>query len=150
MAEMLASVVHRCALHRLREPRGHGQVQRGQVGGNIRLAERFGKVSEMLEEPGAFGPRHQLLEHFGRETGAQEVHEPAASVDRRDDALAAAGQRPRAIDDLLEHRVQIEARADAQHRTAQPGEAVLERPVLAPQLFDVGHASYLRKMVESA
>ena len=139
VAEVFPSVVHRRALHRLREPRSHGQVQRGQVAGHIRLAERFGKVPEMLEEPGAFGPHHQLLEHFGRETGAQEVHEPAVSVDRRDDALAAAGQRPRAVDCLPEHRVQIEARTDAQHRAAQPGEAVPERPVLTPQFFDMAH-----------
>ena len=108
-----------------------------QVAGEIGQLERLPDVAQVLEEPRPVGPCHQRADLLGGHARGPEVHQPAAGVDRRNHALVGAGQRTSAVDHLLEHRVQIQARVDAQHRADQPREAVPQRPVLPPQVAQV-------------
>ena len=87
----------------------------------------------MFEEPRPVGPVRQLLVLGRREAGADEVLELPRVVEGRDHAIPRAGQRPGAVDDLVQDGVDIEARADAQDRRAQPGDALPKRLVLSPQ-----------------
>ena len=117
-------VVHRGPLHRLRAPGVRGEAKRAEVVVNVRHPERGGKVAEVPEEPFAVGPLVHLPALLGRKPGGDEVLDPAPTVDRRDHAGAGTGEGPRAIDHLFEHGGQVEARADAQDRRAQPRRAV--------------------------
>ena len=133
---LLAPAAHRSALQRVSRgrPRWRRKAARLQIAGEIGQSEPLLDVDQMLEEPRPLGPRQQHTDLLGGQPGGQEVPDPALPVDRRDLALSGAGRRTSALDHLLEHRVQVQARVDAQHRAAQPREAVPKSSVLPPQL----------------
>ena len=126
-AEMFAPVAHRGPLHRLRAPGVRGHAERAEVVLHVRHPERGGKVAEVPEEPFAVGPLVHLPALRGRKAGGDEVPGPSPPVDRRDHAGPGAGESPGALDHLLEHGGQVEARADAQDRRAQPRDALIGR-----------------------
>ena len=87
----------------------------------------------MLEEPRALGPFHDgPVLRLGDARG-DEVLWRARLVDGGDGAEARAGQRLRALDDLAEHRLKVEARADPEARRAERRDAIAQRLVFFPQ-----------------
>ena len=130
VAEALAPVVHRRALHRRHVPGIGREAERAQVGGKIGDAKRGRQARQVLEELRAVAPLHQGALPLGRDAGEDEVPGPAPLADRRDHALAAAGQRAGALDGLLERRRDVGALADPEDRRAQAGGAVpRQRPL---------------------
>ena len=129
--EVLAPVVHRRPLQRLRPPRIRGEAERAEVAGEIGHPERRRKVAQVLEEPWSVGPLQHHPPLFGRKPGGDEILHLPPLVNRRDHAGAGAGQRARALHHLLEHGGQVEALADAENRRAQPRDAVIGRAARA-------------------
>ena len=70
---------------------------------------------------------------FGRDAGGDEVAGLSALVDGRDAAVSGPGQGARALDDLVQDGVEVEAGADTEDGGAEPGDAVSQRLVLSPQ-----------------
>ena len=103
----------------------------------------------MLKQGAAAGPGEQLLLFLGREAGEDEVPGRARLVDGDDDPVAGAGQPAGAVDDLGEHGVEVERRADAQDGRAQRGDALAQRLVLPPQAAGIGQGSLLAERHES-
>ena len=124
VADMRASIEHR----RSEIARAHDEVrriaERADVARQVRQPERLPKAAQMLEQPQPVGPPvHHVPFLFRRDPRGNEVVRRSRFVDGRDAAIARAGQRTGAVDGLLQHRAQIEARADAQYRRIQVGEA---------------------------
>ena len=61
----------------------------------------------MLEEPRPVRPGRELLVLVGREAGRDELLDAPRVVDRRDHAVAGAGQRAGAVDHLLQDGVEV-------------------------------------------
>ena len=116
--QMLAPVVHRGPLQRPCAPWVRREPERAKVAGEVRHPEGRRQVPEVLEEPRSVRPLDHLLPVRGWKAGGDEVPDPSPLVDRRDHAVARAGQRAGARDGLLEHRAQVEALADPQDRRA--------------------------------
>ena len=133
VADRHAPMPHRRSLEGLRPHQVRGKAELPDVAGQVAESQRSGKVPEVFEEPRPVGPVGQLLVLGGSEAGADEVLGLPRVVDGRDHAVAGAGQRAGAVDDLLQDGVDVEARADAQDRRAQPGDALPQRLVLSPQ-----------------
>ena len=115
--------------------RSGGEAERAHVVVQVSQAQRAGQVPQVLEEARPVGPGCQLLVLLRREAGGDEVLHRACVVDGHDDAVAGAGERTGAVDDLLQHRSHVEARADAQDGRAECGIALLERLDLARLLI---------------
>ena len=108
--------------------RGDGdRAERCEIALHVRHPERRGKVAQVREQRQPVAPLEHLAALLLGKAGGDEVLDPPLPVDRRDHAGAGAGQRPRAVDHLLQHGPQVEARADAQDRRAQPRGAVPAR-----------------------
>ena len=137
--EVLAPVVHRRPLQRLRPPRIRGEAERAEVAGEIGHPERRRKVAQVLEEPWSVGPLQHHPPLFGRKPGGDEILHLPPLVNRRDHAVAGAGQRARALHHLLEHGGQLKALADAENRRAQPGDAVVAVTVRGPASIRIVH-----------
>ena len=75
----------------------------------------------------------------GREARGDEVLGDAGLVDGGDGAVARAGERPGAHDDLIQYGLEVEARADAQARRAERGDAGAQRRVLGRRPVAIGH-----------
>ena len=130
---MLVVVTHRRAHQRVRPHQVRGEAERTDIVAQARQPQGGLEVAKVLEQPRPVRPVGHLLLFGLREAGGDELlHVPGAVVGR-DDAVAGVGQRAGAVDDLLQHRVEVEARADAQDSVAQPGDALLERLDLSPQ-----------------
>ena len=63
----------------------------------------------------------------------------AGLVDGGDGAVARAGERPGALDHFVQHRLKVEARADAQARRAERGDAGAQRRGLVRRRLVIGH-----------
>ena len=87
----------------------------------------------MFEQVGAVGPFEQAAAHLVGDARGDEVLGRAGLVDGGDRGVARIGERAGAVDDLLEHGREVEARADAQAGLAKRGEAGAQRFVLAPE-----------------
>ena len=85
-----------------------------------------------LEELVPVRPVRHVPALVRRQAGGDELLDRAAFVDSRDHAVAGAGQRAGAVDDLVQDGVEVEARADAQDRHAEPLDALAQRRVLLP------------------
>ena len=99
------------------------------------------------------GPSGQLASWFfflRREAGSDELLDPPGFVDGGDQAVSGAGQGAAAIDHFLKHGVEIEADADTQDGSAQPGDALLESLDLTPQLIGSIHFSTLDSLEDFA
>ena len=101
-----------------------GKAQRPGVAVEVPQSQRFGNPAEALEELQPFGQLHKSLALFRSQPGGDEVLYPPRLVQQGDDAVAGAGQRAGAVQDPLQHRVEVEALVDAQAGLAQPGQPV--------------------------
>ena len=142
-AEMHASMAHRRGLQGLRRHQVRGKAERPEVAGQVSQPHRSRNVPEVLEEPRPIGPVLQLLPLFRGEARGDVLQRLPRVVDGRDRPVAGAGQCPGALDDLVQDGADVEARADAQDRPAQPGHAVAKRLVLSPQLVGALRGGHL-------
>ena len=139
VADMDAAMAHRRALEGLRRQQVGGETERLHIGRNVGDPERSLEVAEILEEPRALGPLHDgPVLRLGDARG-DEVLWRARLVDGGDGAEARAGQRPGALDDLAEHGLEVEARADPQARRAERRDALAQRRDLAAQFVRSAH-----------
>ena len=135
VADMHAAMAHRRALEGpLPRYEVRGEAERAHIGGHVRQPERAREVAEELEQPRPVGPLLHPPVLLVGEPGGDEVPGLARLVDGGDGAVARAGERAGALDDLLQHRVEVEARADAQAGRAQGGDALAQRFVLAGEV----------------
>ena len=124
VADMDAPMAHRRALEGLRRQQVGREAERLHIGRNVGDPERSLEIAEILEEPRALGPLHDgPVLRLGDARG-DEVPWRALLVDGGDGAEARAGQRLRALDDLAEHRLEVEASADPQARRAERRDAL--------------------------
>ena len=122
VADMHAAMVHRGALEGLHRQQVPGQADGAHEGGEVR-EPWVRQVTQVLEQLRAAGPcRHGLVFLVG-DPGSDEVLGRTRLINCDDRAVAGAGQRLGALHDLAEHGVEVEARADAQQRLGQTGEA---------------------------
>ena len=101
-----------------------GKAQRPGVAVEVPQSQRFGNPAEVLEELQPFGQLHKSLALFRSQPGGDEVLYPPRLIQQGDDAVAGPGQRAGAVQDPLEHRVEVEALVDAQAGLAEPGQPV--------------------------
>ena len=116
---MRAAVAHRRALEGLRAYQLAGKAERTDKGGQVREPQRPVQVAEVFEQPRPVGPHRELAVLFRREARADEVLHLSRLVDGGDHAVAGAGERAGAVNDLLQDRGQVETRVDAQERGAE-------------------------------
>ena len=129
VADMDAAMAHRRALEGLGRQQVGGEAERLHIGRNVGDPERSLEIAEIREEPRAVGPLHDgPVLRLGDARG-DEVLWRARLVDGGDGAEARAGQRLRALDDLAEHRLKVEARADPEARRAERRDAIAQRLV---------------------
>ena len=138
---MDAEVAHRRALEGLRGQTVVGrEAERADIGRHVGDAQRSRQVAEELEEPRPVGPFHDVPVLVRGEARGDEVLGGAGLVDGGDGAVARAGERPGALDDFVQHRLKVEARADAQARRAERGDAGAQRFVFGRRWRALGHA----------
>ena len=100
--------------------------------GNAQQFSVAGKVPDSLwslnaAERHLFGRlSHKLPTLIGGQAGGQKVLHLLCIVKGGDYAVAGVGQRPGAVEDLLQYRVGVEALVDAEAGLAQLGEAVAQ------------------------
>ena len=102
------------------------QPLRPEIGGHIRDPQRFFEPTEVLEEPqtpGKLGEQPVLL---GSHARGDESLKPTRPVDDADTAEACAGQFTSAVDDDLQHAVELQALVDAQAGLAQPPQPLVK------------------------
>ena len=87
----------------------------------------------MRKEARPVGPGLERPVLVRRQAGGGEVAGPAVRIDGGDGAAVRAGERAGGVDPLLEHGVEVEARADAQDRRAERGR--MPASVLPPCRF---------------
>ena len=75
---------------------------------------RLPQVPEVREQPRSVGPRGEFRVLVGGQAGGNEVVRPPGVVDGRYRAVAGAGKRAGAVDDLPQDGLEVEAGADAQ------------------------------------
>ena len=127
VADMDAAMAHRRALEGLRRQQVGGEAERLHIGRNVGDPERSLEIAEILEEPRALGPLHDGPVLRLADARGDEVLWRARLVDGGDGAEPRAGQRLRALDDLAEHRLEVEARTDPQARRAERRDALAQR-----------------------
>ena len=144
VADMHAAMAHRRALEGpLPRYEVRGEAERAHIGGHVRQPERAREVAEELEQPRPVGPLLHPPVLLVGEPGGDEVPGQPRLVDGGDGAVARVGERAGALDDLLEHRVEVEAGADAQAGRAQGGDALAQRFDLAVEVVVSVQASLL-------
>ena len=143
VADMHPPVLHRHGLQGLRQRQLLGIAERADVGGHVRQPQRARKGLEVFEELVPVRPLRHVPALVRRQAGGDELLDRAGVVDGRDHAVAGAGQRAGAVDDLAQDGVEVEARADAQDRRAEHGDAFAQRRVLLPQFVGTVHPSIL-------
>ena len=137
---MDAAVAHRRALEGLRGQTVVGrEAERADIGGDVGDAQRARQVTEELEEPRPVGPFHDVPVLVRGEARGDEVLGGAGLVDGGNGAVARAGERPGALDDFVQHHLKVEARADAQARRAERGDAGAQRRGLVRRRLVIGH-----------
>ena len=124
IADLYAAVAQRRSLEGLRVHQVRGVTQRGDERRQVRQPYRSRQIAEVRPELGPVRPGHELLVLLGGEAGADEILNPARVVDSGDHAVAGAGERARAVDDLLQDGGHVEGRTDAQDRSAERGDAL--------------------------
>ena len=86
-------------------------------------------------------PRGHLPALLVREPRGDELLDLSRRVDRRDHAVARAGEGPGAVDDLAQDTVEVKGRADAKDRPVEGGDPLAQRRVLSPQILRAIHPS---------
>ena len=128
-ARSLPPVTHRRCLER---PAGHREgraAERAGPGVEVGQAQRLGQRTKMAEQPEPVRPGLHRPVLLLREARGDEVAGLSRPVRRRDHAVGGAGQRAGARHHLVQHLVEVEARADAQDRRRERRVAPA-RPVL--------------------
>ena len=135
---------------RLERPAGHREgraAERAPPGVEVRQAQRRGEPTQVAEQAQPVRPVLHCPAPLLRKPRGDEVAGRARLVHRRDDAVLGAGERAGARHHLAQHRVQVEARADAQHRLHQHGLARGGIPRRAAVAVRRGFRSALRPAV---
>ena len=96
-----------------------------------RSTSHVSRVNRQRSEPER---AHVGVAFVRREPRGDEVLQLPLVVHRRDDAVARADEGARAVDDFLQHGIDIETRADAQARLAKRRESLAQRHVFPRQL----------------
>ena len=133
VADVHAAVAHRCALEGLRAHQVRGEAERAHEGREIGEPNRAGQVAEMHEQLRPVRPFDELAQLVGGEARGEELAHLAPLVDGGDDAVARGGQCAGAVDRLLEHGGDVEARADAQDCRAERRDPLAQRLDVAPR-----------------
>ena len=134
MADLGAAVAHRRALEGPREGRGGLDAERADIGPEVGEAQRPRKAAQVLEQAHAVGPGEELSLFLRGHAREHEAVGGTRLVDGGDEAEAGAGERPGALDHLVEHGVEVEARVDPQDGRVQGGDAPSQRFVLPLQV----------------
>ena len=106
----------------------------------VRQPQRFADAAEPLEEEHTVGKLGELAALLGGQSGVEEVLDAPGVVQEGDDAVAGAGQGAGAVQDALEHVVEVQALADAQAGLAEAGQPLAQGLVFFTQLAVVLHA----------
>ena len=117
-----------------------GQAQLSDVAVEVRQPQRFADAAEPLEEEHPVGKLGELAALLGGQPGVEEVLDAARVVQEGDDAVAGAGQGAGAVQDPLEHVVEVQALADAQAGRAEAGQPLPQGLVFFTQLPGIFHA----------
>ena len=125
-----------------------GQAQLTDVGVEVPQPQRFADAAEPLEEQHPVGKLGELPGLLGSQPGIEEVLYPPPIVQEGDDAVAGAGQRPGAVQDPLEHGVEVQALVDAQAGLAEAGQPLPQGLVFPGQLICVSHPQDLRSSMD--
>ena len=139
VSDMDAEMAHRHALEGLRGQTVGREAERADIGGHVGDAQRSRQVAEELEEPRPVGPFFHVPVLLRGEARGDEVLGDTGLVDGGDGAVARAGERPGTLDHFVEHGLEVEARANAQARRAERGDAGAQRRVLGRRLVVIGH-----------
>ena len=110
--------------------------------------QRFADSAELLEEQHPVGKLGELPGLIGSQPGIEEVLYPPPVVQEGDDPVAGAGQRPGAVQDPLEHGVEVQALVDAQAGLAEAGQPLPQGLVFPGQLICVSHPQDLRSSMD--
>ena len=114
VADMHPPVAHGHALEGPPRQSVGREAERAHMVRHIGDPDRPVQVAEMLEQPGSVRPLRNSPVLLGGEARGEEIDRLSGLVDGGDRAIARAGERPGAVDHLLEHGLEIEARADTQ------------------------------------
>ena len=134
-ADILTAMAHRGPQEGIRQHQVGGEAERLDIGGQGVDAKRCIEVAEVGEQSRAVRPGREPRRRIGREPRGDEVPNLAPFVNGGDDAVAGAGQRAGAVDDLAQHGADVEARVDAQDGCGQARGALLEGLGLRPGWF---------------
>ena len=125
VADAGVAVPHPRALERAWDQRRRREVQFAlHVRRQVVHPERPRQLVQVLEQRQPGGPFHQLALLGGLEPGEDVVDGHPGLVHGGEDPEPRPRQAARPLDDLAQHRVEVEARADAQDRRRQRGRAV--------------------------
>ena len=134
VADLRAAVAHGRPLQGLLAHQLVGEAERAEIVGQVGEPERSRQVAQVREQLRPVGPLGELAVLVGGKAGGDELARLAGLVDGDDEAVARAGEGPRAVGGLLQHGGQVEARAQAQHGRAQGGDALRQDFVLPLEL----------------
>ena len=134
-----AAVAHRRALEGAAGDEPGRKPERGDVLAEVGEAKRPVEATQMREQAHRVGPGRHLPRLLGGEARDDVPLRHARLVDGGDDAVARAGERAGALHHLAQHGVEVEARADAQHRRAQARDGRARRPGVRVAAVGFGH-----------
>ena len=120
------------------------QAQLPDVAVEVPQPQRFADAAELLEEEHPVGKFGELPGLLGSQPGIEEFLYPPPIVQEGDDPVAGAGQRPGAVQDPLEHRLEVQALVDAQAGLAEAGQPLPQGVVFQGQIPGVTHSYDLR------
>ena len=136
-----AVVAHRRALEGAAGDEPGCQAERGDVLAEVGEAKRPVESAQVFEQAHRVGPGRHLPRLLGGEAGGDVALRQARLVDGGDDAQARPGERAGAVDHLAQHGVEVEARADAEHRRAQVRDGRARRLGVRVPAVGFGHRS---------
>ena len=125
-----------------------GKAQLPDVAVEVPQPQRFTDAAELLEEQHPVGEFGELPALLGSQPGIEEVLYPPGIVEEGDDPVAGAGQRSGAVQDSLQHRLEVQALVDAQAGLAEAGQALPQRLVFPGQITSVTHPIDLRSVTD--
>ena len=104
-----------------------GQAQGPHVALEVIHSQRLGGLAQVFEQPHALRKVPYPLGLFGSEARRQKVLYLRRIVKEHNDAVQRARQRAGAVQDALQHRVEVEAFVDPKVGLVQTGQALTQR-----------------------